>query len=45
MEKYFVGWFVGLLGMVVDDWDDGLGSGKRKGLGMKMFGDLWRKKG
>ncbi|XVE63252.1 hypothetical protein DITRI_Ditri07aG0005000 [Diplodiscus trichospermus] len=27
------------------DDDDGLGSGKRKGSGIKMFGDLWKKKG
>lgn len=36
--------FVGSPGMV-DDLDDGFGSGKRKGSGMKMFGDLWKKKG
>ncbi|KAL5803268.1 hypothetical protein ACOSQ4_031573 [Xanthoceras sorbifolium] len=28
-----------------DDLDDGFGSGKRKGSGIKMFGDLWKKKG
>lgn len=42
MEKHFAGRFVGSPGMA-DDSDDG--SGKRKGSGMKMFGDLWRKKG
>ncbi|ESQ35093.1 hypothetical protein EUTSA_v10008080mg [Eutrema salsugineum] len=30
---------------MADDSDDGLGSGKRKSSGMKMFGELWRKKG
>ncbi|KAF8103138.1 hypothetical protein N665_0188s0092 [Sinapis alba] len=45
MEKHFAGRFVGSPGMAADDWDDGSGSGKRKGSGMKMFGDLWRKKG
>ncbi|RID54931.1 hypothetical protein BRARA_G02217 [Brassica rapa] len=45
MEKHFTGRFVGSPGMAADDWDDGSGSGKRKGSGMKMFGDLWRKKG
>ncbi|CAG7866849.1 unnamed protein product [Brassica rapa] len=28
-----------------DDSEDGLGSGKRKSSGMKMFGELWKKKG
>ncbi|KAG2324443.1 hypothetical protein Bca52824_007171 [Brassica carinata] len=45
MEKHFAGRFVGSPGMAADDWDDGSGSGKRKGSGMKMFGDLWKKKG
>lgn len=27
------------------DFDDGLESGKRKGTGIRVFGDLWRKKG
>ncbi|KAJ0256610.1 Interactor of constitutive active ROPs 4 [Hirschfeldia incana] len=44
MEKHFAGRFAGSPGMA-DDWEDGSGSGKRKGSGMKMFGDLWRKKG
>ncbi|CAL9241123.1 unnamed protein product [Arabidopsis halleri] len=44
MEKHFAGRFVGSPGMA-DDSDDGLGFGKRKGSGMKMFGDLWKKKG
>ncbi|KAK4355315.1 hypothetical protein RND71_024286 [Anisodus tanguticus] len=30
---------------LVDDSDDVFGHGKRKGSGMKMFGDLWKKKG
>uniref|UniRef100_A0A1J3E8Q7 Interactor of constitutive active ROPs 4 n=1 Tax=Noccaea caerulescens TaxID=107243 RepID=A0A1J3E8Q7_NOCCA len=42
MEKHFAGRFVGSPGMG-DDSDDG--TGKRKSSGMKMFGDLWRKKG
>ncbi|CAA7036985.1 unnamed protein product [Microthlaspi erraticum] len=42
MEKHFAGRFVGSPGMG-DDSDDG--SGKRKSSGIKMFGDLWRKKG
>ncbi|CAH8356131.1 unnamed protein product [Eruca vesicaria subsp. sativa] len=45
IEKHFAGRFVGSPGMAADDWEDGSGSGKRKGSGMKMFGDLWRKKG
>lgn len=28
-----------------EDSDDGYGSGKRKGSGMRKFGDLWKKKG
>ncbi|CAE5957720.1 unnamed protein product [Arabidopsis arenosa] len=50
-EKYFAGGlfdpsagFMEPPGMA-DDSDDGLGSGKRKSSGMKMFGELWRKKG
>ncbi|WJX32559.1 hypothetical protein P8452_20869 [Trifolium repens] len=35
--------YVGSPGMV-DDFDDGFGSGKKKGSGIKMFGDLWKKK-
>ncbi|XP_068636556.1 interactor of constitutive active ROPs 4-like isoform X2 [Aristolochia californica] len=31
--------------MMGDDMDDGFGSGKRKGAGIRMFGDLWKKKG
>ncbi|VVA95738.1 unnamed protein product [Arabis nemorensis] len=42
IEKHFAGRFMGSPGMA-DDSDDG--NGKRKGSGMKMFGDLWRKKG
>ncbi|WCJ32353.1 interactor of constitutive active rops 1 [Euphorbia peplus] len=49
MDKNFGGvfegtGFVGSPGMG-DDFDDGYGSGKRKGSGIKMFGDLWRKRG
>ncbi|KAF8114258.1 hypothetical protein N665_0039s0024 [Sinapis alba] len=36
--------FVEASGMA-DDSEDGLGSGKRKSSGMKMFGELWKKKG
>lgn len=32
-------------GMNEDDPDDAFGSGKRKGSGIKIFGELWRKKG
>uniref|UniRef100_A0A7N0TLV1 Uncharacterized protein n=1 Tax=Kalanchoe fedtschenkoi TaxID=63787 RepID=A0A7N0TLV1_KALFE len=28
-----------------DELGDGLGSGKRRGVGTRMFGDLWKKKG
>ncbi|KAG9448045.1 hypothetical protein H6P81_014173 [Aristolochia fimbriata] len=31
--------------MMGDDMDDGFGGGKRKGTGIRMFGDLWKKKG
>ncbi|XP_077249541.1 interactor of constitutive active ROPs 4-like [Tasmannia lanceolata] len=30
---------------MADGFDDGLGGGKRKGGGMRVFGDLWKKKG
>ncbi|KAG2305397.1 hypothetical protein Bca4012_061869 [Brassica carinata] len=30
---------------VAEDSDDGYGSGKRKSSGMKMFGELWKKRG
>ncbi|CAN6586669.1 unnamed protein product [Malus baccata var. baccata] len=39
------GGYIGFVGSPVDDLDDGFGSGKRKGSGKKMFGDLWKKKG
>lgn len=53
MDKHFNGVFEtpggGYAGFVgspaADDFDDGFGSGKRKGSGIKMFGDLWRKRG
>ncbi|KAF8408874.1 hypothetical protein HHK36_004943 [Tetracentron sinense] len=40
------GGYSGLVGspMMGDDIDDGFGSGKRKGAGIRMFGDLWKKK-
>ncbi|KAA8526685.1 hypothetical protein F0562_008112 [Nyssa sinensis] len=42
-----VGGYTGFVGSpgLADDSDDGLGSGKRKGSGIRMFGDLWKKKG
>lgn len=53
MDKHFGGTFetpagryngyVGSPGMA-DDLDDGFGSGKRKGSGIRMFGDLWKKR-
>jgi len=53
MDKHFGGTFetpagryngyVGSPGMA-DDLDDGFGGGKRKGSGIRMFGDLWKKK-
>lgn len=52
MDKHFggsfetpVGGYAGFVGSPADDLDDGFGSGKRKGSGIRMFGDLWRKKG
>ncbi|XWS10783.1 hypothetical protein CRYUN_Cryun38cG0027400 [Craigia yunnanensis] len=52
MDKHFGGVFEppagGYAGYVgspgLGDDDDGFGSGKRKGSGIKMFGDLWKKK-
>ncbi|XP_022718075.1 interactor of constitutive active ROPs 4-like isoform X2 [Durio zibethinus] len=52
MDKHFGGVFepaaAGYAGYVgspgLGDDDDGFGSGKRKGSGIKMFGDLWKKK-
>ncbi|KAK4753404.1 hypothetical protein SAY87_022202 [Trapa incisa] len=35
--------FVGLHGNA-DDGEDGFGGGRRKGSGIRMFGDLWKKK-
>jgi len=53
MDKHFGGTFetpggrysgyVGSPGNA-DDLDDGFGGGKRKGSGIRMFGDLWKKK-
>ncbi|CAH1425766.1 unnamed protein product [Lactuca virosa] len=50
MDKHYGGVFDGYGGFVGspgmgDDCDDGLGNGKRKGSGIRMFGDLWKKKG
>ncbi|KAA8524082.1 hypothetical protein F0562_010487 [Nyssa sinensis] len=54
MDKQFgsifeppVGGYTGFVGSpgLADDLDDGFGSGKRKGSGIRMFGDLWKKKG
>lgn len=52
MDKHFGGSFetpgggyAGFVGSPADDLDDGFGSGKRKGSGIRMFGDLWKKKG
>ncbi|XP_010274840.1 PREDICTED: interactor of constitutive active ROPs 1-like [Nelumbo nucifera] len=54
MEKHLsdggfetAGGYTGFVGspMLGDDLDDGFGSGKRKGSGIRMFGDLWKKKG
>lgn len=52
MDKHFGssfetpgGGYAGFVGSPADDLDDGFGSGKRKGSGIRMFGDLWRKKG
>lgn len=52
MDKHFGGSFephaagyTGFMGSPADDLDDGFGSGKRRGSGIRMFGDLWRKKG
>ncbi|KAK4420634.1 Interactor of constitutive active ROPs 4 [Sesamum alatum] len=53
MDKHYgnsfepVGGYAGYVGSpgLIDDPDDVFGGGKRKGSGIKMFGDLWRKKG
>lgn len=52
MDKYFNGVFEsfineygGFFGLLGDDIDDGFGGGKKKGFGIRMLGDLWRKKG
>lgn len=53
MDKHFGGVFEssaggygGYVGSPVlgDDFDDGYGSGKRKGSGIRMFGELWKRK-
>ncbi|PON32690.1 Interactor of constitutive active ROPs [Parasponia andersonii] len=52
MDKHFggsfepqAGGYAGFMGSPADELDDGFGSTKRKGSGIRMFGDLWRKKG
>nr|XP_043624981.1 interactor of constitutive active ROPs 4-like [Erigeron canadensis]XP_043624982.1 interactor of constitutive active ROPs 4-like [Erigeron canadensis] len=50
MEKHYGGVYDGYNGFVGspgmgDESDDGFGNGKRKGSGIRMFGDLWKKKG
>lgn len=40
-----VGGYAASPGLADDSSDDVYGGGKRKGSGIKMFGDLWRKKG
>lgn len=54
MDKHYgnvfepgVGGYAGYVGSpgLGDDSDDGFGAGKRKGSSIKMFGDLWKKKG
>ncbi|XP_043688100.1 interactor of constitutive active ROPs 4-like [Telopea speciosissima] len=39
--------FGGIVGspLMADDLDDGFGNGKKKGAGIRMFSDLWKKKG
>lgn len=37
--------FVGSPGLGGNESDDGFGNGKRKGSSIRMFGDLWKKKG
>ncbi|KAK1414372.1 hypothetical protein QVD17_30116 [Tagetes erecta] len=50
MDKHYGGVYDGYGGFVGspglgDESDDGFGNGKRKGSGIRMFGDLWKKKG
>lgn len=54
MDKHFgnnsfettSGGYAGFVGSPsADEFDDGFGNGKRKGSGIRMFGDLWKKKG
>ncbi|KAJ0880477.1 putative interactor of constitutively active ROPs [Helianthus annuus] len=50
MDKNYGGGFDGYGGFrgspgLGEDSDDGFGNGKRKGSGIRMFGDLWKKKG
>ncbi|KAM0008816.1 putative interactor of constitutive active ROPs [Helianthus debilis subsp. tardiflorus] len=50
MDKNYGGGFNGYGGFggspgLGEDSDDGFGNGKRKGSGIRMFGDLWKKKG
>lgn len=47
MDNHFGSVFEGYVGSpgLGDDSDDGFGGGKRKGSGIRMFGELWKKKG
>ncbi|KAI3465961.1 hypothetical protein Pfo_022624 [Paulownia fortunei] len=53
MDKHYgnafepAGGYAGYVGSpgLIDDPDDVFGGGKRKGSGIRMFGDLWKKKG
>ncbi|PIM97835.1 hypothetical protein CDL12_29693 [Handroanthus impetiginosus] len=51
MDKHYgdgfehVGGYGGFVGQIEDDGDDVFGGSKRKGSGIRMFGDLWKKKG
>ncbi|KAM0946116.1 hypothetical protein DsansV1_C09g0091451 [Dioscorea sansibarensis] len=46
MEKHFGGYVAAMESPVISgDDDEVFGGGKRKSGGMKMFGDLWKKKG
>ncbi|RWR89119.1 interactor of constitutive active ROPs 4-like protein [Cinnamomum micranthum f. kanehirae] len=46
MDKHIGGFeYTGYGSPMADELDDGMGNGKRKGAGIRMFGDLWKKKG
>ncbi|OVA16855.1 hypothetical protein BVC80_7069g2 [Macleaya cordata] len=46
-KQLFSGGYTGFDGspLMNDELDDGFGGGKKKGSGIRMFGDLWKKKG